>query len=208
MESETAGNGTSSEMISSEEIDPDELISPGACLFDGKVYVSAQQIPREDPCDFCFCFRSDIICLQQSCPPPIPGCVEETIAGFCCPRYECPVLQVTHNITYHDDDLPSASALVAGGATGLPRASLLANTSQVEVQGCEISGEFYQRGQIVLPASGPCLECRCGVGGMMACDPRECQPEPTLRKVMALAGTRRRRHIAEDGSIWLGYRRS
>jgi len=26
--------------------------------------MSAQQIPRNNSCDFCFCFRSDIICLQ------------------------------------------------------------------------------------------------------------------------------------------------
>ena len=39
---------------------------------------------------------------------------------------------------------------------------------------------------------------------MMDCNPRECQPEPTLRKVMALAANRRRRHIDADGLIWLG----
>ena len=39
---------------------------------------------------------------------------------------------------------------------------------------------------------------------MMDCDPRECQPEPTLRKVMALAATRRRRHVDAQGLIWLG----
>lgn len=67
------------------ESDP-SLFGPGTCRYGGKLYVSAQQIPRDDPCDFCFCFRSDIICLQQSCPPPINGCHEETIEGFCCPR--------------------------------------------------------------------------------------------------------------------------
>nr|CAG4636080.1 EOG090X047B [Eubosmina coregoni] len=39
---------------------------------------------------------------------------------------------------------------------------------------------------------------------MMDCNPRECQPEPTLRKVMALAANRRRRHIDAEGLIWLG----
>jgi hypothetical protein len=38
----------------------------GSCVYDGKTYMSAQQIPRNNSCDFCFCFRSDIICLQQS----------------------------------------------------------------------------------------------------------------------------------------------
>merc|ERR1712241_502535 len=78
-----------------------DSIGPGACLFENKIYVSAQQIPRDNPCDFCFCFRGDIICLQQSCPPPIPGCAEEIISGFCCPRYECPVKMSVHNVTRH-----------------------------------------------------------------------------------------------------------
>ena len=60
-----------------------------ACIYDKKVYQSAEQIPRPHPCDFCFCFRGDIICLQQTCPPPIARCFETQIEGFCCPRYEC-----------------------------------------------------------------------------------------------------------------------
>ena len=64
-----------------------------ACIFEGRIFDSAQQIPREDPCDFCFCFRGDIICLQQTCPPPIRGCYQEAIPGFCCPRYECRKLE-------------------------------------------------------------------------------------------------------------------
>ena len=60
-----------------------------ACVYDGKIYQSAEQIPRPHPCDFCFCFRGDIICLQQTCPPPIDRCFETQIEGFCCPRYEC-----------------------------------------------------------------------------------------------------------------------
>lgn len=134
-------------------------ISPSACLFDGKVYVSAQQIPREDHCDFCFCFRGDIICLQQSCPPPIPGCVEETISGFCCPRYECPVRQVSHNVSWHDP-VKQVQAVLAGIPQGFDAALVAAQDDQVTVEGCEIKGEFYQFGELVGPASGPCLECR------------------------------------------------
>lgn len=140
-------------------------IAPGACLFDGKVYVSAQQIPRDDHCDFCFCFRGDIICLQQSCPPPIPGCLEESIAGFCCPRYECPVRQVTHNVTWHSGDHrnnPSAFAALAGIPQGfnVELSDGVQDGDQVQVEGCEIKGEFYRFGELVGPASGPCLECR------------------------------------------------
>lgn len=59
------------------------------CIFEGQIYHSAEQILRDDPCEFCFCFRGDIICLQQSCPPPAPNCHSTMIAGYCCPRYDC-----------------------------------------------------------------------------------------------------------------------
>lgn len=117
---------------------------PGACVFNGKVYASAQQIPRDNPCDFCFCFRGDIICLQQSCPPPIPKCNEEAIPGFCCPRYECPVPQALVNITTTTTPIPTYPPI----------------QQQVEVVMCEIGDRYYHQGQIVDEASGPCLECR------------------------------------------------
>lgn len=120
------------------------IIGPGACVFDGEVYLSAQQIPRDDPCDFCFCFRGDIICLQQSCPPPIPGCYEEAIPGFCCPRYECPVTQAVVNITTTTTPIPTYPPV----------------QKVEEFTVCEIGGRFYHPGELVEEASGPCLECR------------------------------------------------
>lgn len=130
-------------------------MSTGACLFDSRVYMSAQQILRDDPCDFCFCFRGDIICLQQSCPPPIPGCYEEPIPGFCCPRYECPVgnsTSSTHALFpssyYHNQVLNNLQP------SSVP--PLMTGTGP----GCEVQGEYYEPGQKIRSASGPCLECR------------------------------------------------
>lgn len=123
---------------------PAMTYGPGACVFNGKVYASAQQIPRDDPCDFCFCFRGDIICLQQSCPPPIPNCYEEAIPGFCCPRYECPVVQTLVNVTTTTTPIPTYPPV----------------RQQVEVVMCEIGNRYYHKDQLVEEASGPCLECR------------------------------------------------
>ncbi|KAK7018114.1 hypothetical protein SK128_026314 [Halocaridina rubra] len=162
------GNIQSHTTTSKPESPPEFALGPGACLFDGKVYVSAQQIPRDDPCDFCFCFRGDIICLQQSCPPPIPGCYEEPIVGFCCPRYECPVTQTVMNITTTTTPIPTYPSIQ--------------HTQKVKM--CEIGERFYHTGEIVDEASGPCLECRCGHDGMMECDPKDCQAEPMLRKIL------------------------
>ncbi|QQP36512.1 Putative LOC100872118, partial [Caligus rogercresseyi] len=145
---------TSSEDVTGSQVSLDDL-GPGACLYDGKVYVSAQQIPRNNPCDFCFCFRGDIICLQQSCPPPIPGCREEIIDGFCCPRYECPVTMGFKNVT----EPVNKHSLVSWLFGGEEENGSKPETVTTQVRGCEIQGDFYEVGAIVKSASGPCLQC-------------------------------------------------
>uniref|UniRef100_A0A182K4B9 VWFC domain-containing protein n=1 Tax=Anopheles christyi TaxID=43041 RepID=A0A182K4B9_9DIPT len=166
-----------------EEEDP-AAFGPGTCRYGGKLYVSAQQIPRDDPCDFCFCFRSDIICLQQSCPPPISGCNEEPITGFCCPRYECPVsmatvLNVTTSTTTTTTTLP-------------PHFLSHAYKGHVQKRGCQIQGKPYNVGETVASASGPCMRCTCGGDGQMQCEPKACSPEPMLQQMIAVAAARRR----------------
>jgi hypothetical protein len=84
----TSTESTTTEEDAAKE-EPEEEHDDTTCIFEGKAFQSAEQIPRPHPCDFCFCFRGDIICLQQTCPPPIPRCYETPIQGFCCPRYEC-----------------------------------------------------------------------------------------------------------------------
>ncbi|GBP31737.1 hypothetical protein EVAR_4973_1 [Eumeta japonica] len=173
-----------------EEEEDDQAFGPGTCRYGGKVYVSAQQIPRDDPCDFCFCFRSDIICLQQSCPPPIHGCHEEAIEGFCCPRYECPVsmattLNVTTTTTTTTTTLPPHF---------LPHAYQGAAVKR----GCQIKGHSYNVGEVIKASSGPCMHCTCGGDGQMKCDPKACTPEPMLRQMIAAAVSSKRRRSAHD----------
>ncbi|XP_034840463.1 mucin-22 [Maniola hyperantus] len=166
-------------------IEEDQAFGPGTCRYGGKVYVSAQQIPRDDPCDFCFCFRSDIICLQQSCPPPIHGCHEEPIQGFCCPRYECPVsMATTLNVT----------TTTTSTTTTLPPHFLPhAYKGAAQRRGCQIKGHTYKVGEVVRASSGPCLVCTCGGDGQMKCDPKACTPEPMLRQMIAAAVSAKRR---------------
>lgn len=131
--------------------DESEVFGPGTCRYGGKLYVSAQQIPRDDPCDFCFCFRSDIICLQQSCPPPISGCREEPIHGFCCPRYECPVsMGIVMNIT----------TSTTTTSTTLPPHFLSHNyQGSATRSGCFINGVTHKIGDEITSSSGPCMQC-------------------------------------------------
>jgi len=159
-----------------------DSIGPGACLFDGKVYVSAQQIPRDNPCDFCFCFRGDIICLQQSCPPPIPNCREEIIEGFCCPRYECPVQTGTLNITVPAPTTPqSLTDWLFGGTDNQQETEI---TQQIS--GCEVQGNFYEKGAIVEASSGPCLQCRCGYDEKLECEPLSCEVQPMMKRMLSI----------------------
>lgn len=132
-------------------VEEDQAFGPGTCRYGGKVYVSAQQIPRDDPCDFCFCFRSDIICLQQSCPPPIHGCHEEPIQGFCCPRYECPVsMATTVNVT---------TTTTTTTTTLPPHFPTHSYKGAAQRRGCQIKGHTYKVGEVVRSSSGPCLHC-------------------------------------------------
>uniref|UniRef100_A0A1B0GEY7 VWFC domain-containing protein n=1 Tax=Glossina morsitans morsitans TaxID=37546 RepID=A0A1B0GEY7_GLOMM len=165
--------------------DETEIFGPGTCRYGGKLYVSAQQIPRDDPCDFCFCFRSDIICLQQSCPPPISGCHEEPISGFCCPRYECPVsmatvLNVTTSTTTTSTTLP-------------PHFLHHSNGNTVQPIGCLINDRSYRVGDKIESTSGPCINCTCGGDGEMKCDPQACVPEPTMQEVVAVVAASHKR---------------
>lgn len=139
-------------------LDPDQdyaeedqaAYGPGTCRYGGKIYMSAQQIPRDDPCDFCFCFRSDIICLQQSCPPPIPSCHEEPISGFCCPRYECPVsMAATLNLT----------TTTTTTTTLPPHFPSHVYKDLARRGGCQIQGQTYEVGEEIKSASGPCMHC-------------------------------------------------
>jgi len=163
---------------------PFEEIGPGACLFEGKIFVSAQQIPRDNPCDFCFCFRGDIICLQQSCPPPIPGCSEEIIPGFCCPRYECPVKMSVHNVTRHIQHMAESPTLASWFGFGDAGKVVEDEIVQAEVKGCDIEGNFYEAGVIVDVKSGPCLSCRCEMDEKLDCEPLDCETQPLLKKML------------------------
>ncbi|XP_039292177.1 titin homolog [Nilaparvata lugens] len=164
------------------EEEEESVYEPGACRFGGKIFISAQQVPRENPCDFCFCFRSDIICLQQSCPPPILGCREESIHGFCCPRYECPVsMATTFNFT----------TTTTTTTTTLPPHFLAHNyRGAARRGGCQVQNKFYRVGDEIPTASGPCLQCICGANGQMKCDPKVCSPEPMIRKMIEEAERR------------------
>ncbi|KFM56947.1 hypothetical protein X975_24877, partial [Stegodyphus mimosarum] len=169
--SETHGSFESQYSTPSSGFDQDDSQHPlqeeGICFYEGHIFQSAKQIPRRDPCEFCFCFRGDIICLQQSCPPPIRDCFATPIQGFCCPRFHCPVQEMHFNLS------------TTTTTTAKPRLGQILQKT-VAATGCEIDGKVYRVNQLVRPASGPCMQCRCEYGGIMKCDPKDCQPQAPL----------------------------
>ncbi|GIY79499.1 uncharacterized protein CDAR_556331 [Caerostris darwini] len=156
-------------------VEEDFLLDEGACIFEGQIYQSAEQIIRADPCEFCFCFRGDIICLQQSCPPPAPNCHQTMIHGYCCPRYDCPVLVTSRNMTSLTRRKGVQPIIIQ---RRIEKRAI--EKISVEVKGCDINGTFYALGDTVTKASGPCLHCVCEDGGNMRCDPQKCPPPPPI----------------------------
>lgn len=175
---------------SSSSFTPFTDLGDGSCVYDGKIFQSAEQIPRPHPCDFCFCFRGDIICLQQTCPPPIKNCMETHIEGFCCPRYECPVDATTMNMTiFHNNNKRMArsynsaiSSLSYKSTTSSTTTTTTTTTirpppysiSIIEKKGCRVNGIFYEIGKRIDKSSNACLDCRCDPMGLMRCDPLDC----------------------------------
>ncbi|XP_074593008.1 uncharacterized protein LOC141848817 [Brevipalpus obovatus] len=163
---------TTIEETTKDQDDGGDEIEESSCFHNGKVYQSAEQVPRPNPCDFCFCFRGDIICLQQTCPPPVAGCLQTPIDGFCCPRYECPVKIISLNLST---------------TTPLP---FLRTTRRVK--GCNVNGEFYYVGQSIKQPNGQCMDCKCEVDGIMKCNPQNCPPQGPLLLRMS------RSHLADQ----------
>ena len=129
-------------------------LGPGTCRYSGKIFVSAQQIPRDNPCDFCFCFRGDIICLEQKCPPPIRHCRQESIEGYCCPRFECPVLRAI----FPNSTTTTSTTTTTTTTTLRPRYPYRFG-SKAHRKGCQFRGKSYEVNEEIKSASGPCLNC-------------------------------------------------
>jgi len=65
---------------------------PPTCLLSRVTYNSGEMIERTNPCDFCFCYKGEVLCWKKQCPPPPPptdNCYPRFVASECCPRYMC-----------------------------------------------------------------------------------------------------------------------
>ncbi|XP_043192357.1 cysteine-rich motor neuron 1 protein-like [Amphibalanus amphitrite] len=62
------------------------------CLLSRITYNSGEMIERNNPCDFCFCYKGEVLCWKKQCPPPPPSeerCSPKYVEKECCPRYMC-----------------------------------------------------------------------------------------------------------------------
>jgi len=55
-----------------------------------------------------------------------------------------------------------------------------------EISGCEVQGQFYEKGAIVESSSGPCLQCRCGFDEKLECEPLPCEVQPMMKRMLAI----------------------
>lgn len=65
------------------------------CMHNEEFYADGATIPTEDPCEHCYCMKTDIICAIQECTSLLTGKDENCKPrppppGQCCPEaYDC-----------------------------------------------------------------------------------------------------------------------
>ena len=98
-----------------------------------------------------------------------------SFATFVSQVLTCPVAHGHKNIaipmlaSHHNPQAPQQSLTdwLFGGSEEAAAAAATATqqldqqqTETVEISGCEVQGQFYEKGAIVESSSGPCLQCR------------------------------------------------
>jgi len=139
----------------------------GSCVFDGQLFRHGGNVSRPDPCDKCMCFSGEVLCWKTQCPPlkSAKGCREVNRPGVCCPVLEC---EVTAPVKSSKNSFKPPKKT----RPFVPIASK-SKLSDIQTE-CEVEGRLYKFGQLVTAASGPCMECRCGIEGQIKCKPRKC----------------------------------
>ncbi|CRK93600.1 CLUMA_CG007133, isoform A [Clunio marinus] len=57
------------------------------CLVDGTYYEDGEEVPQTNPCQFCTCYNSELVCAIIDCARPPPGCEGVIVPGQCCRDY-------------------------------------------------------------------------------------------------------------------------
>ncbi|XP_045136409.1 LOW QUALITY PROTEIN: uncharacterized protein LOC123519304 [Portunus trituberculatus] len=66
--------------------------SPGSCEVDELHYPSETAIPRDHPCHYCICYRSQITCYWKHCAAPPRNCAVMLFENVCNPSlYMCKI---------------------------------------------------------------------------------------------------------------------
>lgn len=66
--------------------------SPGSCEVDGVHYPSETSIPRDHPCHYCICYRSQITCYWKQCAAAPRNCAVMHFENVCNPSlYVCKI---------------------------------------------------------------------------------------------------------------------
>lgn len=162
----------------------------GSCVFEGTLFRHGGNVSRPDPCDKCMCFSGEVLCWKTQCPPIklAKGCAEVQRPGVCCPVVECEATVPLKNNKQTFQPLKKQRPFV-------PIPTLGGSTSGDISSECEVDGKLFKFGQLVTAASGPCMECKCGVEGQIKCKPRKCHYTGSLD----LAKVARVSHNTEEG---------
>ncbi|KAG1674629.1 hypothetical protein GQR58_015003 [Nymphon striatum] len=59
------------------------------CKVGDKIFENGVTVPRADGCVECRCLYGQILCKEEICSPPLPGCTSVQMEGDCCPVQSC-----------------------------------------------------------------------------------------------------------------------
>ncbi|XP_023727393.1 kielin/chordin-like protein [Cryptotermes secundus] len=165
---------------------------PDPCSVAGTTYSHGQQVPREDPCEFCLCLDGELFCWWQDCPPcrgslSSTACVNHSSthdATTTTPEVTATSAgssSVTSPLTASSDQLTEVTQLATlPGTATTPALHPSAPTT------CYVMGTEYKVGEVLPRDTGTCLECVCDNEARVTCSPKDCATHDDYRSSSSL----------------------
>ncbi|XP_068084311.1 kielin/chordin-like protein [Anabrus simplex] len=170
--------------------------NPEPCTVAGVQFMHGQQVPREDPCEFCLCLDGELFCWWQECPPTSAGpcgasralsaCANATAENAVSLSTTSTPAAVTVGPTETGEtgrvstmDATSPSANVASAAPANNTDSSPPSTTAATT--CYVMGTEYKIGEVLPRDTGTCLECVCDSEARVTCSPKDCASHEDYR---------------------------
>ncbi|XP_069696747.1 von Willebrand factor C and EGF domain-containing protein [Periplaneta americana] len=171
--------------------------NPDPCTVAGTQYNHGQQVPREDPCEFCLCLDGELFCWWQDCPPSNSGPCRSSRSFSACANASSThdTTTATPEATVTSAGSSATSPLTSNGhqltemtqLTTLPSATTAtASPRSTAPTTCYVMGTEYKVGEVLPRDTGTCLECVCDNEARVTCSPKDCATHDDYRSSSSL----------------------